>query len=200
MKGVQVVSSVSRADDGSAVTPGTGGVRWLVLIYKVPGEPTRLRAGVWRKIKGLGAIYLQNSVAALPQSTGAERALRMLRNEIVEMGGSASLLDSQVLSGGADIELAFNTARNDEYDEIVDRCEDFLQQIEKEYRSEHFTYAELEENDEDLVKLRNWFAKVRARDVLSASGMAATTAAIQRCEQVLDEYAARVYAEEGEGH
>jgi hypothetical protein len=56
----------------------------------------------------------------------------------------------------------------------------------------------LEENDEDLVKLRNWFAKVRDRDVLGASGAAAAMAALQKCEQELDEYANRVYAEEGE--
>lgn len=187
------------AADAEAAKAAPGAVRWLVLIYKVPAEPTRLRAGVWRKIKGLGAIYLQNSAAALPQSAAAERSLRVLRNEIVEMGGSAFLLESQVLSGRGEIELAFNTARDDEYEEIVDRCEDFLQQIEKEYRAEHFTYAELEENDEDLVKLRNWFAKVDARDVLAASGKEAATAALKRCEKVLDEYAAKVYAEEGEG-
>ncbi|WP_377267680.1 Chromate resistance protein ChrB [Peterkaempfera sp. SMS 1(5)a] len=180
--------------------PQSGGVRWLVLVYKIPAEPTRLRAGVWRKIKGLGAIYLQNSVAALPVGPSGERALRLLRNEIVEMGGSASLLESSVLGGGSEIEDAFNAARDDEYEEIVDRCEDFLRQIEKEYRAEHFTYAELEENDEDLVKLRNWFAKVEARDVLGASGKASAVAALERCAQVLDEYAARVYAEEGDGH
>ncbi|MDF3291593.1 Chromate resistance protein ChrB [Streptomyces silvisoli] len=174
------------------------GVRWLVLVYKVPAEPTRLRAGVWRKIKGMGAIYLQNSVAALPHSAAGERSLRLLRNEIAEMGGSASLLVSDVLVGAADIERAFNAARDDEYEEIVDKCEDFLAQIEKEYRAEHFTYAELEENDEDLVKLRNWFAKVAARDVLGASGKEAALTALGRCEQVLDEYASRVYAEEGE--
>ncbi|WP_370144429.1 Chromate resistance protein ChrB [Streptacidiphilus sp. EB129] len=174
-------------------------LRWLVLVYKVPAEPTRLRAGVWRKIKGLGAIYLQNSVAALPWSSGAERAFRMLRNEITEMGGTAQLMESQVLAGGAEIAQAFNAARDDEYEEIIDRCQDFLGEIEKEYRAEHFTYAELEENDEDLVKLRNWFAKIQARDVLGASGSAATTAALQRCAEALDGYAARVYAEEGEG-
>jgi hypothetical protein len=178
--------------------PDPLGVRWLVLVYKVPAEPTRLRAGVWRKIKGLGAIYLQNSVAALPQSTSAERSFRVLRNEITEMGGSAYLLGSEVLSGSAEIEQAFKAARDDEYEEIVDRCEDFLKQIEKEYQAEHFTYAELEENDEDLVKLRNWFAKVRDRDVLGASGAAAATAALEKCEKELDEYANRVYAEEGE--
>ncbi|WP_225448173.1 Chromate resistance protein ChrB [Streptacidiphilus sp. P02-A3a] len=191
----------SRGDGHGADSPGAepGGVRWLVLVYKVPAEPTRLRAGVWRKIKGLGAIYLQNSVAALPQGPSAERSLRVLRNEIVEMGGSALLLGSEVLAGSAEVEQSFNAARNDEYEEIVDRCQDFLGQIDKEYRAEHFTYAELEENDEDLVKLRNWFAKVENRDVLSAPGKAEATAALAKCEQVLDEYAARVYAEEGEG-
>jgi len=208
--GVQVSQAVGqpgpkgdggRADghgaEGSGPEPA--GVRWLVLVYKVPAEPTRLRAGVWRKIKGLGAIYLQNSVAALPQAPSAERSFRVLRNEIVEMGGSALLLGSEVLAGSAEIEQSFNAARNDEYEEIVDRCQDFLGQIDKEYRAEHFTYAELEENDEDLVKLRNWFAKVQNRDVLSAPGKAEATAALAKCEQVLDEYAARVYAEEGEG-
>ncbi len=28
---------------------------WLVLIYRVPPEPTRLRSTVWRRIKSLGA-------------------------------------------------------------------------------------------------------------------------------------------------
>lgn len=54
--------------------PDADGLRWLVLVYKIPAEPTRLRAGVWRKIKNLGAVYLQNAVAALPYSPGAERA------------------------------------------------------------------------------------------------------------------------------
>jgi DNA-binding transcriptional regulator PaaX len=172
--------------------------RWLVLIYRIPAEPTRLRAGVWRRIKGLGAIYLQNSVAAFPHAVAVERTFRTLRKEIADMGGSAQLLITDVLAGEADIELAFNKARNDEYEEIVDRCEDFLQQVEKEYVAEHFTYAELEENDEDLVKLRNWFEKVKARDVLGAPGREETVAALERCETVLEEYAGRVYAEEGE--
>jgi hypothetical protein len=179
--------------------PGGDGTRWLLLIYKVPSEPTRLRAGVWRKLKALGAIYLQNSVAALPAiAPGGERALRTLRKEITDMGGTAQLLGCDVLAGEADALAAFETARNDEYEEIVDKCGDFHGQLRKEYAASHFTYAELEENDEDLTKLRNWYAKVRARDVFGASGAAPTLAALDACEQALEEYAARVYAEEGE--
>lgn len=169
-----------------------------MLIYKVPTEPTRLRAAVWRKLKGLGAIYLQNSVAALPMSAAAERSLRALRAEVDGMGGTASLLQSRVLAGEDAVIRAFNAARNDEYEEIVDRCQDFLAQVEKEYVANHFTYAELEENDEDLTKLKNWLAKVEARDVLSASGKDAVHQALRKCEETLEEYASRVYAEEGE--
>ncbi|SFE46698.1 hypothetical protein SAMN05216251_103203 [Actinacidiphila alni] len=187
-----------KAANGHA--PDVDGLRWLVLVYKIPAEPSRLRAGVWRKIKNLGAIYLQNAVAALPHSAGGERAFRMLRNEITEMGGSAFLLESDVLSGSADAVDAFNAARDTEYVEIVDKCQDFLKEIEKEERASHFTFAELEENDEDLTKLRTWLGKVEARDLLGASGRPAAKEALLACEQVLERYAARVYAEEEGAH
>jgi hypothetical protein len=170
----------------------------LLLVYRIPSEPTRLRAGVWRKIKGLGAIYVQNSAAALPASAAAERAFRALRAEITELGGTAYVFTSTPLAGQAQLVNSFNEARDDEYEEIVDRCNDFLQQVGKEYEANHFTYAELEENDEDLSKLKRWLDKVHARDVLGASGLSAAAAALERCERSLEEYAARVYAEEGE--
>jgi hypothetical protein len=172
---------------------------WLLLIYRIPTEPTRLRAGVWRKLKGLGAIYLQNSVVALPGSTQSERSLRALRAEIHEMGGTATLFSSTTLAGQDQLVESFNAARDDEYEEIIDKCADFLQQIHKEYDANHFTYAELEENEVDLVKLKGWLEKIRARDVLGARQLDTTVEALGRCEHVLEEYAARVYAEEGEG-
>jgi hypothetical protein len=175
------------------------GPGWLLLIYRVPPEPTRLRSTVWRRIKALGAIYLQNSVAALPASPAGERSLRKLRREILDMSGTAILLSAAALAGEAEVRGAFMTARNDEYAEIVDKCEDFLRQVQKEYDENHFTYAELEENEEDLVKLRNWFAKIMERDVFGATGRPATERALESCEQSLEAYAARVYAEEAEG-
>jgi len=83
--------------DKTAEKPESTG--WLVLIYRVPPEPTRLRSTVWRRIKSLGAIYLQSSAAALPASTSSERALRKLRAEIIDMNGTAALLSCRVLAG-----------------------------------------------------------------------------------------------------
>jgi DNA-binding transcriptional regulator PaaX len=177
---------------------GNDGSGWLLLVYRVPSEPTRLRAAVWRRLKSLGAIYLQNSAAALPASVSAERALRKLRSEILDMQGTAVLLSCAVLAGDQEIRAAFAAARDDEYAEIVDKCEDFLAQIKKEYVASHFTFAELEENEVDLVKLRNWLARVTERDVFGAAGRALAARALAGCERSLEEYAARVYAEEAE--
>ena len=176
-------------------------VTWLLLVYRVPSEPTRLRATVWRRLKALGAIYLQNSAAALPASESAERSLRALRNEIGEMGGSAHLLRCDPMVAGGDITDAYNAARDDEYEEIEDRCRDFHAEIERETTAEHFTYAELEENDEDLTKLRGWLEKVVARDVLGASRQKEAREAVAGCEEALSGFAAKVYAaeEEAEG-
>jgi hypothetical protein len=172
--------------NGGSASPG-----WLLLIYRVPPEPTRLRSTVWRRIKSLGAIYLQNSVAALPASPAAERSFRKLRREITEMSGTAMLMSAAVLAGEADVRAAFQ--------EIVDKCEDFLRQVQKEWDVNHFTYAELEENEVDLVKLKSWLAKIVDRDVFGADGRTATKRALELCEQSLEAYAARVYAEEAEG-
>ncbi|HZP49828.1 Chromate resistance protein ChrB [Actinocrinis sp.] len=190
--------AVRPAEDGAqrADSAPTG---WLVLIYRIPSEPTRLRATAWRRLKGLGAIYLQNSAAALPASAAAERALRKLRHEIGEMGGSAVLLSCTALAGEGEVLAAFQAARDDEYEEIIDKCQDFLAQLDKEYKARHFTYAELEENEEDLVKLQGWLAKVTDRDVFGAPKRSATLEALGTCERALEEYAARVYREEGEG-
>ena len=56
-------------------------------------------------------------------------------------GGAAVL--RRVLAGEPEVRAAFEAARNDEYEEIVDRCEDFLAQVKKEYVADHFTSPSL---------------------------------------------------------
>ncbi|QDP98694.1 ChrB domain-containing protein [Microlunatus elymi] len=173
---------------------------WLVLVYRIPSEPTRLRATVWRRLKALGAVYLQNSVATLPLNNANERAMRKLQREILGLDGTATLFRSTPLAGEQTVMAAFQAARSDEYEEIIDRCQGFVAEVEKEYTSSHFSYAELEENEVDHTKLVNWLAKVRDRDVFGAPGRTEAEAAVANCEKVLEDYATRVYAEEPEGH
>lgn len=170
-----------------------GDARWLTIVYKVPSEPARIRAMVWRRLKGLGAVYLQDGIAALPASSSAERALRVLQSEISDLGGTGYLLGYEVVAGRAELVSAYNRARDEEYAEVVGRCADFEAEIERELAARHLTYAELEENDEDLAKLKGWLAKIRARDVLGAKGAARAADAVARCEEALEAFSTAVY-------
>ena len=172
---------------------------WLLLIYRIPAEPTRLRATVWRRLKSLGAVYLQNSAAALPAGVESERSLRRLRREITEMDGTAVLLTCSAVVGERDVVALFQAARDSEYEEILDKCVDFHAGLEKEYAAKHFTYGELEENEVELVKLRSWFEKVQRRDVYGAQKRSEASQALDGCAEALELYAARVYDEEDEG-
>ncbi len=178
--------------------PASKNLTWLLLVYRIPSEPTRLRATVWRRLKSLGAVYLQNSAAVLPASDSAERAMRKLRHEILEMKGTAVLLSCATLAGEPEVIALFCAARDSEYDEILDKCRDFHAGLDKEYAANHFTYGELEENEVELVKLRNWYGQVLARDAFSAPLRAPAAEALDKCEEALELYAARVYAEQDE--
>ena len=177
--------------------PTAGG--WLLLVYRVPPEPSGLRAAVWRRLKSLGVIYLQNRRLPCPRGLGAERARASCAARSSTWAARPCWLSCSVLAGPRTC-AAFQAARDDEYEEIVDRCEDFLAQVKKEHVAHHYTYAELEENEVDLDKLQKWFARVRQRDVFGAGGRQAAEKALALCAESLEEYAARVYAEEADGH
>ena len=188
-------SRTSSTKKATAAESGSRRVTWLMLVYRVPSEPTRHRAAVWRRLRTMGAVYLQNSVAVVPKSNERERTLRTLRNEIVEkMDGKAYLLTSSALAGESDLIATINAARDDEYEEILDKCEDFHAEVDKEFAKKHFTYGELEENEEDLHKLQRWFTKVVARDALGASKRQEVEQALVGCADALEKFAAEVYA------
>ena len=172
---------------------------WLLLTYKVPPEPASKRIALWRRLKGMGAVYLQNGVCLLPKTDDHVRRLKMLENDIGEMAGEAVILETVALDRAQEEKVLsrFKADRDDAYGEFIDKCDDFEREIAKETAAEHFTYAELEENDEDLTKLKNWLAKVQARDVLGAGEAGGAVEAVARCDGALEGFAARVYEAEG---
>lgn len=166
---------------------------WLILVYKLPSEPSRLRATIWRKLKGDGAIYLQDGVAALPAASSSERVLRGLTVEIRDMGGTAHLLQATPLGGEEALVALFNAAREAEYHELLDRCHDFHTELNRERSARNFTFAELEENEDDLAKLEAWRTKIRARDHFAVPLGVEADAALRACHEDLDAFAQQVY-------
>ncbi len=166
---------------------------WFVLVYKLPAEPTRLRASVWRKLKAAGAVYLQNGVAALPADAAGERAMRGAVQEVRELGGSGHLLRGEAVGDEVALVGAFGEARDAEYAEVLSKCGDFHAELKKERAARKFTFAELEENEEDLAKLEAWLRKVELRDRFGAPLAQEARAAVLACREDLEAFAASVY-------
>ena len=168
---------------------------WLLLTYKVPSDPTTKRIALWRRLKGMGGVYLQNGVCLLPKTDDHVRRLKMLENDIAEMGGESVLLETVALDRTQEEKVIarFTADRDEQYREFLGRCEDFEKEIAKEVAINKFTYAELEEEDTDLKKLQGWLEKIRKLDFYGAPLAAEATARLRACEVLLDGYAQRVF-------
>lgn len=168
---------------------------WLLITYKVPSEPAAKRVALWRKLKGMGAVYLQNGVCLLPKSDDHVRRLKMLENDIAEAQGEAVILETVALDPGQEAKVLarFKAERDEAYAEFIDKCDDFEREVAKEVTASHYTYAELEENDVDLKKLQGWLAKIRKLDFYGADRAAEAVGRLEGCEAVLDAYARRVF-------
>jgi len=169
--------------------------RWLLLTYKVPAEPAAKRVGLWRRLKGMGAVYLQNGVCLLPKTDDHTRRLKMLENDVAEMGGDAVILETAALDRvqGEKVVARFKADRDDAYRELIDKCDDFETDIAKETTARHFTYNELEENDVELKKLEGWLQKIKKLDFYGGDLAAEAAARLKACENLLDDYAQRVF-------
>ena len=169
--------------------------RWLLLAYKVPPEPTRTRVGIWRRIKSLGAVYLQSSVCVLPRTSDHERQLKLLQNEIVQAGGIADVLETAALDAKQEeaIVRRFQQDREAQYREFLGKCNDYLVDLKREVQIRNFSFAELQENDEDLKKLNGWLVKIKTLDFYGAPVASEAERRLQECERALEQYAGGVY-------
>ena len=102
-----------------------GKTRWLLLVYHLPREPSRHRVAVWRKLKALGALYLQDGVAALPEDAVTREQLEWLQLRVREAGGEATLWEGQPNTQAEDKELveAFRSSREEAYQAIIASAE-----------------------------------------------------------------------------
>lgn len=175
---------------------------WLLLIYKVPTEPAKKRVALWRRLKGMGAVYLQNGVCLLPKADDHARRLKMIENEIAEMAGESVILETVALDQAQENKVIarFKADRDAEYVEFLGKCKGFEAQIAKETAAGHFIYAELEENDANLKKLQSWLEKIRKLDFYGATLADDAQQCLKACEDLLDAYAQRVFEAHDENH
>ncbi len=169
---------------------------WTLVVYRVPTEPASKRVTIWRDLKRMGALYLQQCVCILPTRADVIEELERITAKIPAMEGEYTVFDVPNLRPADEerIIAAFRTLRDKEYAEIIEECETkFVKEIEFERFRQNYTFEEAEEIGQDLEKIRRWFARIVARDWFGATRRDAVEAWIERCAELLGAFEQEVY-------
>lgn len=175
--------------------------QWIMLLAQLPAAPSSGRVALWRRLRAAGAASLLNGAWALPARDDHANLFQQLSESVRAQGGQAAVFTAQTADGDDHaIVERFRSDRAREYGEFDQRCSAFLAEIEKEQRLEKFTFAELEEIEDDLRKLAAWLAKIEARDFFPGEQRTLAHETLTRCESARVQFAETVYAHEGLEH
>jgi len=154
---------------------------------------------VWRELRRLGALPLQQGVVAVPDLGDLAARVDAVAQRVEREDGTSYRFDLGELRADERQRLRddWTALRSQEYAEIVEECETkFAREVEFEIFRDNLTAGEAEEIEADLEKLRTWMARVVGRDWFGAANRHRAEAAIARCEGMLEDFMERVYEAE----
>jgi len=171
---------------------------WLLLLTQLPSSASSPRVALWRRLRAAGATTMVTSVWVLPQTGPHAELLEQLRDGLLRQGGIGFVLS--IPASAPDLNEAivsrFRADRGREYDEFAERCTALLEEMGKEGKAGKYTFAELEESEQDLEKLVRWLAKIQARDFFPDERRQEAAAMLARCQTAVEAFSQAVYAAE----
>jgi Asp-tRNA(Asn)/Glu-tRNA(Gln) amidotransferase C subunit len=170
--------------------------RFLLLVYRMPANPTAGRVAVWRNLKKIGAVYLQDSACVIPDTAALRRELSPILERIDAAEGRYHLLPLRKLPLDEEQKLVslFVEQTADHYREIIENCEvNFAKEIEFEHFRKNFTYEEAEEIRMDFEKICTWFERVQERDWFGAPNHDEARDWLRRSEELLEGFEEKVF-------
>lgn len=172
--------------------------KWILFCPQLPATPSSPRVMIWRRMHSSGSVGLDNGLWILPFSEKAAQFIQEMKAYVLSQNGVCKTFLTNAFDEEteADILARFHHDRAEEYYEFKEQCTDFLAEIEKETKRKNFSFAEYEENEQDLEKLEVWFNKVQARDFSGGDPAEEATAWLEKCRQALLGFADEVIASE----
>ena len=158
--------------------------RWLLLIHQIPPKPSYLRVKVGRRLQGLGAVAVKNSVYVLPRSEQALEDFQWVRREIVAGGGDASVCEARFVEGleDASVEALFNAAREADYGTLSREARALQASVSRRGKR---SGTSKEQVAAVLRRLRKRLAEVALVDFFAASGRASLEGLLAAIESAL---------------
>ena len=172
-------------------------LKWLLLLTQIPASASSARVALWRRLRAAGATSVEHGAWMLPETDVHQALLNELAQTVRKQGGSASLFEATAISDDKKMIARFTNDRQREYQEFATRAQGLLDEVAKEIAAEKFTFAELEEVEDDLKKLEGWLAKIGARDFFAGNALAAAQDQLGACTRAVESFAANVYEADG---
>lgn len=172
---------------------------WLLLLAQLPSTPSSARVALWRRLRAVGATTMVNSAWLLPDTVPHAELFAQLREDVIRHHGTGFVLNvpSMQPEVSETIVQRFRADRAREYDEFAERCAALLDEIDKETKAEKYTFAEMEEGEQDLEKLARWLTGIHARDFFPDEHRQQAATLMARCRSALNGFAQAVYIAEG---
>jgi len=174
-----------------------GASSWLLLGYSLPTEPSRYRVSVWRRLRKLGAVHLNEGFWVLPNSPSMRSELDGVIREIRSYNGTPSAFTSSDFDPQQNERLRakFLEARDEEYREVQGQYDKFVVHVDHARSTHRFTFAEVEELEEEISKLERWLNEVSERDTFGSPQQEATAASLREGRELLQRFTEDTYAE-----
>ena len=172
---------------------------WLIIIYRVPSTPSTSRVTIWKRVKELGAFLLQQSVYILPNTPATKEALNSLKEQIQHLGGECKVLEIASLGEAQEKEVVtgFNSNREEEYTEVIKACKELSEEIDEESKTEDFHFADLEENEKHLQRVKELMDSVVNRDYFESISKSKAIQMVNECAEKFEVFSHEVFSREG---
>lgn len=173
---------------------------WLLLLTQLPKSASSPRVALWRRLRAAGATTMVTSVWVLPETAAHAELLGQLRDGLLQSGGIGFVLSVPATTPEVSeaIVSRFRADRGREYDEFEERCGALLEEIGKEGKAGKYTFAEMEESEQDLEKLVRWLAKIQVRDFFPDGRGQESADMLARCQSAVEAFSREVYTAENE--
>ena len=160
-----------------------------------------MRVSIWRRLRKLGAVYLDEGVWVLPNNDQLASEVKGILRDIGNFHGTASAFISLDFdeSQGERIKSRSLAARDEEYAELEGQCRRFMLHVEHATLTERYTFAEVEELEEEITKLERWLSEIQSRDLFGSPQALVCAKEIERGRNALAQFTERAFALSSDG-